>query len=151
MILNLKRTDSDNSDFKRLVFELDLELKVRDGDDHDFYHQFNGIESLNHVVVAYLDDAPVACGAFKPFDDETMEIKRMYVPPSFRGNGFASSVLAELENWCRELNARRCILETGYKQPEAIGLYKRQNYSVIKNYGQYQGVETSICFEKKLF
>jgi GNAT superfamily N-acetyltransferase len=74
----------------------------------------------------------------------------MYVPPEQRGKRIASVVLNELENWARELGYKKCILETGEKQPEAIGLYRKNNYSRIKNYGQYAEVESSLCFEKEL-
>ena len=55
-----------------------------------------------------------------------------------------------LEKWARELSCTRCILETGKRQPEAIGLYKRNGYRLIPNYGQYAAVENSVCFEKEL-
>jgi len=79
-----------------------------------------------------------------------MEVKRMFVPLEKRGKGIASIVLKELENWARELGYKTCILETGIKQPEAITLYKKNNYALIKNYGQYAEVESSACFEKQL-
>lgn len=59
-------------------------------------------------------------------------------------------ILAELEGWAAELSFRKCILETGKKQPEAIELYKSNEYQLIANYGQYIGVENSVCFEKKI-
>jgi ribosomal protein S18 acetylase RimI-like enzyme len=80
-----------------------------------------------------------------------MEIKRMYVPPQFRGNGYASLVLEELETWAKELGYKKCILETGLKQPEAIRLYEKNNFQKIPNYGQYADVENSVCFEKIIF
>ena len=48
------------------------------------------------------------------------------------------------------MNYEKCILETGHKQPEAIKLYTKNLYTVIPNYGQYEGVELSVCFEKVL-
>jgi putative acetyltransferase len=74
----------------------------------------------------------------------------MYVPPGYRKKGIATTILAELENWARELSCTRCVLETGKRQPEAIGLYKRNGYRLIPNYGQYAGVENSVCFGKEL-
>ena len=79
-----------------------------------------------------------------------MEIKRMYTSPESRGKGIASSVLSELEGWASELSYEKCILETGKKQPEAIGLYEKNGYKTIPNYGQYAGIENSLCFEKHL-
>jgi GNAT superfamily N-acetyltransferase len=77
-----------------------------------------------------------------------MEVKRMYVPLEHRSQGIASLVLQELENWAKELGYKKCILETGKKQPEAIRLYEKCGYKSIPNYGQYAGVENSVCYEK---
>lgn len=149
-MIHLKRTDSDNSDFQLLVRDLDIELKVRDGDDHEFYAQYNKTDNIKYVVVAFENEVAVGCGAIKAFDAETMEVKRMFVPLKDRGKGIASFVLAELESWAIELGYKKCVLETGDKQPEAIRLYTKNGYHIIPNYGQYKGVETSKCFEKLL-
>jgi len=74
----------------------------------------------------------------------------MYTLPDSRGKGVASLILAELERWAAELSYGKCVLETGKRQPEAIGLYKKRGYQLIPNYGQYTGVENSVCFEKVL-
>ena len=70
--------------------------------------------------------------------------------PSYRARGVAKRILFELEDWARELNYGKCILETGKKQPEAINLYQSNKYKIIPNYGQYLGIENSVCFEKYL-
>jgi putative acetyltransferase len=144
------RTNSDNKDFQKLVEALDADLRIRDGEDNAFYAQFNKITAIKHAIVVYDGDLPVGCGAIKQFSDDTMEVKRMYVLPEKRGYGIAVSTLGELEIWAKELNYTRCILETGQKQPEAIALYKKQGYKIIPNYGQYEGVANSVCFEKML-
>lgn len=149
-MITLKRTNSDNPDFQKLVVDLDKDLKVRDGDDHPFFDQYNKIDAIKYVVVAYKDNIAVGCGAIKQYDENTMEVKRMFVPLELRGQGIASHVLKELEKWSEELNFFHLILETGEKMPEAIQLYKKNNYKIIPNYGQYVGVETSVCFEKHL-
>lgn len=147
-MVKIVRTDSDNKEFLTLVDSLDAELAVRDGDDHSFYAQFNKPQGLLGIVVAYLDDKPVGCGAFKGFSEGEAEIKRMFVKPECRGQRIAAKVLAELEAWAGELGFRSFVLETGHKQPEAIALYNRSGYAVIPNYGQYAGVENSICMRK---
>lgn len=149
-MITLIRTDSDNKDFKKLVKKLDSELKISDGDEHDFYDQFNKIDSIKHVVVVYRNHTPIACGAIKQFDPITMEIKRMFTLSEHRGRGIATITLKELEKWSSELSYKKCILETGLKQPEAIALYRKNGYDLIANYGQYAGVENSKCFQKIL-
>jgi putative acetyltransferase len=149
-VISLKRTDSKNKDFIELVKQLDAFLAITDGDDHAFYDQYNKLDSIKYVIVAYIYDIPVACGAIKQFDATTMEIKRMFTSKRSRGKGIASKVLKELENWASELSFKRCILETGIRQIEAVQLYKKNDYKLIDNYGQYAGVKESLCFEKKL-
>ena len=146
----LIRTTSENPDFQKLVVELDHDLAVRDGEEHSFYAQFNKISGLQHVIVAYDGNVAVGCGAFKPLSDEIAEIKRMYVLPEHRGQGLAGKILSALESWAQESGFECCRLETGKKQPEAIALYRKSLYAIIPNYGQYEGVANSVCFEKKL-
>jgi GNAT superfamily N-acetyltransferase len=148
--LVVRRTDSKNIDFIAMVALLDADLAERDGEDNKFYAQFNRIDALKHTVVGYYDGMAVACGAIKPFDIAAMEVKRMYVLPAFRGKGIATEILKELEQWAKELGYEKCVLETGKRQPEAIALYRKNGYSVIPNYGQYQGVENSVCFQKNV-
>lgn len=147
----LKRTNSSDNDFVLLVKQLDKYLTVVDGDDHEYYHQFNGIDSLNHVVIAYLNNEAVGCGALKPFDNNSIEIKRMFTLPETRGQGVASKILHELECWGKELGFEYSVLETGKRLPDAIGLYQKKGYVMTPNYGQYVGMENSVCFKKELF
>ena len=149
-MIKIIRTNSDNLDFIELVQHLDVYLAGKDGDDHSFYAQFNKIDKLRHAVVAYENDKPVACGAIKEYTPNTAEIKRMYTSPESRGKGIATKVLAELEIWATELYYEKCILETGKRQPEAIGFYKKNGYKLIPNYGQYVEIYNSLCFEKEL-
>jgi putative acetyltransferase len=144
------RTDSENQDFIDLVKLLDADLAARDGSDHAFYGQFNKIDKIRHAVVAYENGKPIGCGAIKEYAPNAMEVKRMYTLPEGRGKGIATSVLTELETWATELSYEKCVLETGKRQPEAIELYKKNGYRIIPNYGQYIGVENSVCFEKAL-
>jgi GNAT superfamily N-acetyltransferase len=102
------------------------------------------------VVVALDGDTPIGCGAFKPFDEKTVEVKRMYVLPEWRGKGVAPQILAELEGWATELGYGRCVLETGLRMPDAVAFYTKNGYQQMENFGQYVGVENSVCFQKEL-
>lgn len=92
----------------------------------------------------------ISCGALRPVDDDTCEVKRMYVNPEYRGKGFSSRILAELEERAKQFGYKKVILGTGKRQPEALGLYNKSGYSVIPNYGIYKEREMSVCFEKKI-
>ena len=148
--MKIIRTDSNHPDFINLVRSLDAYLARIDGEEHDYYHQFNKIDLLKNVVVIYDQDLAVGCGAIKAVDDDSMEVKRMFTLPESRGKGIASTVLSELEEWAKELGYKYCVLETGKRMPDAIGLYQKAGYRITENYGQYIGVENSVCFEKEL-
>ena len=148
--MKIVRTNSNNQDFIKLVKQLDAYLKITDGDEHDFYNQFNHIAILQHVVVIYKDDVAIGCGAIKKFDSDAVEVKRMYLSLKYRGQEFAQNILKELEIWTKELGYKKCVLETGKRQVEAVKFYHKCNYKVILNYGQYKNMENSICFEKHL-
>jgi len=143
-----KRTDSDNPDFQDLVALLDEDLAIRDGAEHAYYHQFNKIVNIRNAIVCFVDDKPIGCGAFKQYAQDKVEIKRMYVFPAYRGKGIGLAILKELEQWAAELKYSNCILETRKKQPEAITLYQKAGYTIIKNYGQYENIENSVCMLK---
>lgn len=144
------RTTSENLDFQKLVKHLDAYLAIMDGDEHGFYDQYNKINMLKNCIVIFDGEIPVACGAIKVFDDESMEVKRMFTLPEMRGKGIASKILSELENWTKELGFTKTILETGIRQSEAVALYEKCGYKKIPNYGQYAGIENSLCYEKNL-
>lgn len=149
-MIRIIKTDASQPDFKKLVEFLDADLAERDGEEHSFYDQFNKLHLIKYALVAYEKDIPVACGAIKEFEPNVMEVKRMYVTPEKRGKGIATKVLSALENWARDLGYQKCVLETGKRQPEAIALYTKNGYKIIPNYGQYAGIENSVCFEKFL-
>ncbi len=149
-MLSLTRTNAQNPDYIKLIKFLDADLAEKDGDEHAFYAQFNKSDLIKHVIVAYLDEVAVGCGAIKEYQPGVTEVKRMFVSPEVRGKGIASHILTALEDWAKELGYTTCILETGKKQVEAIALYQKNNYKTIPNYGQYTGVANSLCFEKKI-
>jgi len=148
--MNIIRTTSENLDFQRLVEKLDAYLAMMDGKEHAFYDQYNKIAMLKNCIVIYDGIEAVACGAIKEIAPNTMEIKRMFTLPEKRRKGLASLMLKALESWSKELGYEKVLLETGKRQVEAVALYIKCGYQIIENYGQYIGVENSICFEKEL-
>ncbi|MBC8052380.1 MAG: GNAT family N-acetyltransferase [Sphingobacteriaceae bacterium] len=149
-MITLKRCDSSDKDFGDLIKELDKVLWSRYSDIQQQYDSFNKVDSIKNVVVAYINNSPVGCGAFKKFDGDTVEIKRMFVAEDNRGKGVALAILNELELWAVELNYNHAVLETGRRLAEAMGLYTKQNYFITENYGQYIGMENSVCMKKSL-
>lgn len=148
-MIEIKRTNSDNLEFKKLVELLNSDLAKRDGKTHSL-SKFNTITNLKYVVLALKKDKVIGCGAFSKYDLNSSEIKRMYVSPEFRGQRIGEKILSELENWSRELGNSKCLLFTGSKQPEASKLYQRNGYFLIQNYGELQDISDCLCYEKDL-
>ena len=96
--VQLKRTINSDVDFRLLISKLDNELNDVHDNQRQVYDQYNRVDLIQTVVVAYIENLPVACGCFKPFDRNTVEIKRMFVLPDFRGKGISKIILNELEN-----------------------------------------------------
>jgi len=144
-----KRTNQDK-DFLELTSKLDMDLHKRYGTQEDDYSKHNKIDLLNTVLIAYREEEAIACGCFRKINQNTVEIKRMFVKNSHRGKGYARLLLLELENWAKELGYTKVILETGKAQAEAIALYSKCQYLVIDNYGVYKNLDNSICMSKLL-
>ncbi len=148
--IKIIRTTSDNKVFRNLVNALDADLNIRNGDIQRQYDRYNKIDNIDHAVVIYVESDPVGCGCFKKFGECAVEIKRMFVLPEMRGKQLAARMLQELENWAIEEGFTASVLETGRRQVEAHHLYERAAYLLTENYGQYVGMEDSICYRKEL-
>jgi putative acetyltransferase len=148
--LTLIRTSNTDPGFKRPINQLDKYLAIVNGDENAFYAPNNILDPLDTAVIAYYNDKPVGCGCFKKFDGNSVEIKRMYVDPEIRGKGIASAILNELEKWAKEKGFVATVLETGVKLDDANALYRKQGYQIIENYGNYIGIENSVCMKKTL-
>jgi GNAT superfamily N-acetyltransferase len=121
-MIKIVRTNSNDSDFIFLIKQLD----------------------------AYLNNKPVVCGAFKKFDKNSVEIKRMFTLPENRSKGIASKILNVLKVWAKESGFNSCILETGNRQVEAVNFYKKNACKIIPNFRQYKNIDNSLCFKKVL-
>lgn len=148
--ISLERSNSTHESFIRLVKELDEYLSGINGDQDAFFKEFNTIDKLQYVIVCYINKVAAGCGAFKRINDTTVEVKRMYVKPIYRGKNIATLILKELEEWARQERFSSVVLETSKTMQPAVYLYKKNEYGVISNYGPYKGVESSICFKKTL-
>lgn len=148
----------DHPDAVKLTAEVQQEYVVRYGDPDVTPvdpREFAPPQGL--FLIGYLGDVPVACcgwrahdGPVPEFQPGDAEMKRLYVAPDARGNGYARELLAEIENAARQAGRRRMILETGTRQPEAIALYQAQGYRPIPNFGVYRCHPLSMCFAKPL-
>jgi len=149
--IKIKLASANSSEINILTLDLhqDLELIYGKGTIEEFAEEN---EKMLVFYVAYDDnETAVACGALKHYDDQTAEIKRMYVKPKHRGRGISKLILSELEDKAKELNYNRLVLETGLKQPEAMNLYNKFGYKPLKCYGRHADDPDSRCFEKFIY
>ncbi len=149
-MVQIFRCNSEEKDFINLAKRLDEDLEKGNGDKQSFYQKFNKILNIDTVILLKDGEVAVGCGCFKEYDEISVEIKRMYLLPAYRGIGYAKMLLGELEHWAKELGYHKAVLETGSHNTKAVTLYQNYGYHQTKNYGQYANVETSVCFEKLL-
>jgi putative acetyltransferase len=109
------------------------------------------VEPVGVFLVLRDDDGrAVGCGGVTRFDDTRAELKRMYVAPEARGHGLGRRLMEELETEARRLGYTSIVLETGDRQPEALGLYASVGFERIPCYPPYDTRALSLCFEKRL-
>lgn len=150
MSLKIVKTDSKNTDFMELINLLDDDLNERYGELQKQYGQYNKVDYINDVVIIYKDEEPAACGAFKKYSKDIIELKRIFVRKENRRQGLSKLIIRELQNLGRSKGYKYTLLETGIKQQEAINLYKNAGYEITENYGPYKGNSNSVCMKKSL-
>ncbi|WP_413753431.1 GNAT family N-acetyltransferase [Streptomyces sp. R-74717] len=158
--MNIHPRPFDHGDAVKLNDQVQLEYAERYGDEGDvtpldasMFEPPNGLYLLAYDA----QDRPIATGGWRSqeqndegYSDGDAELKRMFVIPEGRGNGLARRILAVLEADARAAGRSRMVLETGYKQPEAIALYTSSGYTPCEKFGHYRTYENSICFAKPL-
>jgi len=137
--IKIVKTTSENSDFISLIKIFDAFLWERYPELKKDYCGNNLIEFNANVILVYLDEKPVASGCFKKYNENTVELKRMFFSPEARGLGLAQLVIKELEKEAIDQGFEVMILETLYKQTEAISLYQKTGFEIVENYEPYGG------------
>jgi len=150
MAIELLKTNSKNTDFIELIQLLDKDLGERYGELQKQYDKHNEVDYINEVIIVYKNKIPAACGAFKKYNHNSAEIKRIFVKMENRQQGLAKLIVSKLEELVKDKGYKYALLETGIKQHEAISLYKNIGYEVIENYEPYVGNANSICMKKTL-
>lgn len=144
------RTYFFNPDIQKLIVELDKEFVVRYPFLKDIFTPFNLMNESARVIIAHDQATPIACGAFRPMDEQTIEIKRMWTVPAYRNQGIGKRILLELEQWAKGEGFFVAKLETGINQPEAISAYVKSGYVRMPSFAPYENVKESICMTKNL-
>ncbi|MFG6394021.1 MAG: GNAT family N-acetyltransferase [Lachnospiraceae bacterium] len=150
--MKFEYTDGQNKDFIVLCHELDKYLNELAGGEENRagYIQYNKLDDIHDVVIAYDNDIPVGSASFKKYDNENAEVKRVFIKKEYRGQGISHKLMKMLEQRARRQGFKYFILESGEPLVEAMALYRKIGYKVIPNYGQYADMEDSVCMRKKL-
>lgn len=152
MRLHIAREPADSMVAAQLMQALSAEQAALYEDEGDSgFHVEDVAGPRGLFVVAWIDGKGIGCGALRPMENDAIaEVKRMYVQPPWRGKGIGRAILVRLEQAAREMGYDEVWLETGVRQPEAIGFYTHSGYARIPCYGEYAEDPDSVCFGKRL-
>ena len=148
--MDLRFVPAECEDFRMLTQKLDEYYLEIVGEIHLRYAPFNHPTKFASRIVAYDGETPVGCGCWKVIDDNSAEIKRIYVLPNFRRNGIAGRIIFELEADILRSGRTRVILETARTTEDSAALYTSLGYQEIDYYGSPAGAENCRCFEKQV-
>ena len=148
--MKVRLVGPDSQDYAMLAQKLDEYYFELVGDIQFKYAEVNKPHNMNAVCVVYEGDEPIACGAWKKIDDETAEIKRIYVLPEHRRKGAASMIVTAMEADAVKTGRKRFILETTRTTADSASLYLSLGYEEIDYYGSPAGAENCRCFKKEI-
>ncbi|MEA4999553.1 MAG: GNAT family N-acetyltransferase [Candidatus Limiplasma sp.] len=95
-------------------------------------------------LVAYLGDAPVACGGFRPLTNGVAEVKRVFAAR----RGMGKTLLQALETQAAAAGYVRLVCETRRVNTAAVAFYRKQGWQECAPYGKYVGRDDAICLGK---
>jgi putative acetyltransferase len=151
--IDLLRHDIESETALALILALNAELEARYPEPGANFFRLDPDEvapGVGAFLIAFVDGIATGCGAVRRLSADEAEIKRMYVLPEARRLGLGWRLLEALEAEARSLGCKRLLLETGERQPEAIGLYTRSGFVAIPAYGEYVDSPLSYCMAKEL-
>ena len=150
--MKFQRTDGKNKDFIENCRLLDMDLDRRVGKkiERNKYKKYNRLDEIQEAIVVYEENRVIGGGAIRRYDDETIELKRVFVHTEYQGRGIGTRLVALLMEWAVELGYKKMVLETGELLAESCAVYKKLGFQVIPNYGPYEDMPESLCMAKDL-
>ncbi|MCR4794082.1 MAG: GNAT family N-acetyltransferase [Ruminococcus sp.] len=147
-----KWTGAENEDFSRfyLITEEYYDSLVGGKRNRSGFVPYNLSDSIQYVLIAYINDNAAACAGLKRYSDTDAEIKRVWVDPKYRGRHIATEMMNILEERAALLGFDRTVLQTREIMTAAVSLYKERGYYQIENYPPYDSLEGAVCFAKDL-
>ena len=152
VLIEFKRTDGKNKDFVENCRLLDMDLDRRVGKKikREKYEKYNQLDEIQEAIVVYNDNKAVGGGAIRRYNNEDIELKRVFVHTKYQGQGIGTKLVSLLIEWAAELGYKRIILETGELLEESCYVYKKLGFKVIPNYGPYVDMPESLCMARDL-
>ena len=152
VLIEFKRTDGKNKDFIENCRLLDMDLDRRVGKKikREKYEKYNQLDEIQEAIVVYNDNKAVGGGAIRRYNNEDIELKRVFVHTKYQGQGIGTKLVSLLIEWAAELGYKRIILETGELLEESCYVYKKLGFKVIPNYGPYVNMPESLCMARDL-
>ncbi len=152
VLIEFKRTDGKNKDFIENCRLLDMDLDRRVGKKikREKYEKYNQLDEIQEAIVVYNDNKAVGGGAIRRYNNEDIELKRVFVHTKYQGQGIGTKLVSLLIEWAAELGYKRIILETGELLEESCYVYKKLGFKVIPNYGPYVDMPESLCMARDL-
>jgi GNAT superfamily N-acetyltransferase len=144
---------------KPLIEDLIQEYDSRYG---DFFDREGAVVELNryppeafapphgNFLLLVRDGETIGGGAFKRYDDETAEFKRIWTRRDLRRQGLAKRLLVALEAQALSQGYSRIYLTTGFRQPEAKHLYLTNGYTALFDLDGDLAAIRHLAFEKRL-
>ena len=150
--MEFHRTDGKDKDFIENCRLLDMDLNRRVGKiiKRDKYEKYNQLDEIQEAIVVYEENRVIGGGAIRRYDDETIELKRVFVHTEYQGQGIGSRLVSLLMEWAVELGYKKMILETGELLAESCHVYSKLGFKQIPNYGAYVDMPESLCMGKEL-
>ncbi len=152
VLIEFKRTDGKNKDFVENCRLLDMDLDRRVGKKikREKYEKYNQLDEIQEAIVVYNDNKAVGGGAIRRYNNEDIELKRVFVHTKYQEQGIGTKLVSLLIEWAAELGYKRIILETGELLEESCYVYKKLGFKVIPNYGPYVNMPESLCMARDL-
>ncbi|MCM1387366.1 MAG: GNAT family N-acetyltransferase [Bacillus sp. (in: Bacteria)] len=148
----VRQVSHENQDFIMLCGELDefLNRAIGGEEKREKYKKFNHTDTMDYVVIAYDGEKPIGCGALRGYSETEVEVKRVFVRESYRGQNIGGMILEALISRAKELSFERMILETGVFLGASVRLYQRCGFEKIPNYGAYRDMPESLCMGRDI-
>ena len=151
--LQFRREHLDSPAVQKLFATLNTEVSKRYPEESDSHFRLDAeeiVDGRGALFLAYLADRPVGCGSIHKLDEDTAEIKRMYVSDDTRGRGIGGALLRSPEAEAHGLAVHRILLETGKRRDPALAVHERAGLRRVARCREYATSALSVCLAKDI-